>query len=473
MPPSQGGAARPTTIPRDPRSQAEGDRAHPQILAQLGGAYDNPRVADHVERIGRRLVAVSEQPSARWTFTVLDNPDINAFAIPGGYVYVTRGLVGLANDEASLAGVIGHEIGHVTAAHGASRQQRQGLASLGVLLGTVGLAAVGIDPVGIGDLLSTAAGGALASYSREDEREADQLGIRYLALAGYDPLAQAEFLDVMGRNAQLEAAIEGRRYDPNQTSFFATHPATGGRVREARAFAQQFPLAGQGERQRGRHLAAIDGIAWGPSAEQGFVEGGRFVHPELGFSFAVPDGYRLRNSPSNITLAGRDGSGIVFDGGRASAPDPASYLARTWAAELQRSGQIGQLSTVRSGAPNGLPLAQATAPARINDQSYTLLLTVIRYEGRFFRFAGFLPAGSRAGPVLDRTAQSFRALSAAERRTLSQRRLDIVRVQPGASEASIAAQMRVEQRPAELFRVLNDRPGGAGLSAGESVKIVR
>lgn len=471
--PAPGLAPRPAVTRRAAREQAEGDRAHPQIVKQLGGVYDNPVVAAHVEEIGRRLVAVSEQPAERWTFTVLDSADVNAFAIPGGYVYVTRGLVALADDEASLAGVIGHEIAHVTAGHGADRRQRQGIASVGLLLGSVGLAAVGIDPAGLGGLLQTAAGGFLASYSREDEREADQFGIRYLAAAGYDPYAQADFLNSLAENAQLEAAIEGRRYDPNQTSFFATHPATGGRVREARAFAAALPQAGGGERGHARHLAAIDGMAWGPAVEQGVVRRGRFVHPDLDLAFDVPRGYRVSNQPTRVVMAGRDGSGLIFDGGKAETDDPLQHLTQRWAPGLQRSGSVGQLSQVRTTRLNGLPAAQALAPARIQGRPYTLLLAVIAKDGRLFRFTGLLPRGSRALPVLERTVESFRALDPRERQALSQQRIDVVRVRPGDSEQSLAAQMRVEERPLEFFRVLNSGVTRTPLRAGDTVKLVR
>lgn len=193
-----------TVAARSAAEQQAGDQNHPQILQQFGGEVQDPAIRAYVDEIGRKLVRQTEQPGAKWKFTVLDSPVVNAFALPGGYVYVTRGLIALANDEAELAGVIGHEIGHVTAAHSANRQERSTLAQLGVLGAQVAGAVAGLSGPLL-DMLGQASGAAgqayVASYSRTQEFEADQLGVRYLAAAGYDPSAEADFL------ASLQAEI--------------------------------------------------------------------------------------------------------------------------------------------------------------------------------------------------------------------------------------------------------------------------
>ncbi|MEL6479089.1 MAG: M48 family metalloprotease, partial [Pseudomonadota bacterium] len=305
-----GAAPAPDTVAvRSPSEQKLGDENHPKILARYGGVYKNARLTSYVNEIGAELAAVSEQPQAKWTFTVLDTPTVNAFALPGGYVYVTRGLVALAEDEAELAGVIGHEIGHVTAGHSSLRQERGTVAGVGLLLGAIGLSVLGVEGSAAQGLLQigqAAAGGILADYSRGDELDADNLGIRYLARAGYDPYAQADFLDSMGQASALEARIAGRGYNPNSVDFFASHPANGPRTRQAIEVAKQNGLAlpqGSNRNQR-RFLEVIDGITWGDSPDQGFVQGRRFSHPKLRFTYAAPQGFTITNSTNSVTARG-------------------------------------------------------------------------------------------------------------------------------------------------------------------------
>ena len=202
-------------------------------------------------------------------------------------------MVGLANSEAELAGVIGHEIGHVTAGHSALRQERATIAT-GALLGAQILGAVvGLDPnliKGVTQVGQVAAGGILADYSRGDELAADNLGIRYLARSGYDPYAQADFLESMGASSSLDARMAGKSYNPNATNFLASHPANGPRTRRAIEVAQKLRRGdpvGAG-RNRDRFLQLVDGITYGDSAEQGFVRGRNFAHPKLRFSYDSP-----------------------------------------------------------------------------------------------------------------------------------------------------------------------------------------
>ena len=205
-----------------------GLREHPKILAQFGGVYDDPNATGYVASIGGRLAAASETPALGFTFTLLDSPIVNAFALPGGFVYISRGLMALAGDEAELAGVLGHEIGHVVARHSAQRQSQAILAQLGVgLLGVVG-------GRGSTQLAGTVAGLYLRGYSRDQELEANMLGVRYLRRAGYNVTAMADFLERMRANSQLEARIAGRLPDEvDQYDITATHPRTAERVRRA------------------------------------------------------------------------------------------------------------------------------------------------------------------------------------------------------------------------------------------------
>ncbi|MEM7498526.1 MAG: M48 family metalloprotease, partial [Pseudomonadota bacterium] len=338
----------------------------------------------------------------------------------------------------------------------------------------------GLEPPVIGSLLQTAVGGTLASYSRDDEREADRVGITYLARAGYDPSAQADFLDALARNARLDAEIAGTAYDPEATGFFATHPATAGRGREARAAAAAASAATglvDGERGRDRHLAAIEGMAWGPSADQGFVADGSFVHPVLDFRFGVPRGWNVANRPDAVILGARDGARVIFDADRVSAgrggADPADYITADWLPALRHAVRTGEISRLERTEIGGLPAARALLPIRVGNTTYAGLLVAISRGDRVFRFIGLVPGGRQGAGTVTAVTESFRGLTTEERRDARQRRIAVARVAPGETEAAVAARMAVVDAPLARFRVLNDREAGEPLQPGTPVKLIR
>jgi predicted Zn-dependent protease len=461
----------PIAASRSATEQRAGDQAHPDILRQFGGPYAG-RAADYVRDLGRRIAANTEQPQGPWTFTLLDSPVVNAFALPGGYVYVTRGLVALAGDEAELAGVIGHEIGHVTAAHSVQRNERATMAQIGVLAAVIGAAALGVEGSAL-DALGQGAGavaqGAVASYSRAQEIEADRLGVAYLARSGYDPGAQADFLRAMQAQDQLSARLAGGAYDPNRVDFFATHPATAERVAAAQAAAG--PNGGNGPRNRDAFLNAIDGMTYGDSAEQGFVRGGRFIHPALRFAFDAPPGYEIVNSAAQVTMRGPSGASVTFDGARDPGGSMVDYVSRAWAGGLARQTRTGQLQDLRSFRVNGLEAASAVLPVQTNRGVAAAHLTAIRAGGgRVYRFLGLGPGGE-----IGRMAQaglSFRSLSAAEAAAAKPWRIRIVTVRPGDTVTSLAARTPFDKAREERFRVLNGLAPGQQPRPGDRVKLV-
>jgi predicted Zn-dependent protease len=451
--------------------QRAGDQAHPQILAQFGGAYQGP-VSDYVRGIGRRIAANTEQPQGPWTFTVLDSPIVNAFALPGGYVYVTRGLVALAGDEAQLAGVIGHEMGHVVAAHSTQRNERATIAQIGVLAAVLGGAALGLEGSAL-EALGQGAGalaqGTVASYSRAQEIEADRLGVAYLGRTGYDPGAQADFLRAMQAQDALSARLAGGAYDPNRVDFFATHPATGLRIEAAEAAAGAG--GGLGPRNRDAFLNAVDGMTYGDSAAQGFVRGRRFVHPALRFAFEAPPGYEIANAAQQVTMRGPGGAGIVFDGARDPGGSMADYVARRWAGELASQTRSGQLQDLRTFRVGGLEAASVVLPVQTNRGVAAAHLTAIRAGGgRIYRFFGLGPGSEIAR--MAQAGESFRPLSTAEAARERPWRIRVVTVRPGDSVASLAARMPFETAREERFRVLNSLAPGQQPRPGERVKLV-
>ncbi|TVQ59483.1 MAG: peptidase [Rhodobacteraceae bacterium] len=469
----------PRTVAQRPAAeQRAGDRSHEQLVAQFGGAYRGP-VAAYVNELGRRLAAVSEQPQGPWTFTVLDNPTVNAFALPGGYVYVTRGLIALANDEAELAGVIGHEIGHVTAGHGAQRQTRSTIAQIGVLAAVIGAAAAGLDGPAldaVGQMGSAVGAGVIASYSRAQEFEADLLGVRYLSRAGLDPFAQADFLESMKAQTALSTRLAGGAYDPTRVDFFASHPATADRAREAVRAARLEAGArpGEGARNRDRFLSAIDGMTFGDSRAHGFVRGRRFVHPELRFAFSAPEGFTIMNASTQVAARGPRDAALVFDGGTDPGGPLDAYVARVWAAGISRQARTGPLQGLERTRIGGMEAATAFLPIDTGRGVRIAQLTAIRTgDGRVYRFLGLSnrdDAAMRA--ALDRAARGFERLSAAEAARLQPWRIRVVTVRPGETAESLAARTPFDRARVERFRVMNGLAPGAQPRPGDRVKLV-
>lgn len=274
-----------------------GRQSHPQILKEFGGAYDDPQVAAYVAGIGQRLVRVTETPAAEFRFTVLNSHIVNAMALPGGYIYVTRGLLALCGNEAEIAGVIGHEIGHVLARHTAERVSRAEASSL--LAGVLG-AVVGVP--GVADVAQMGAAAYLQSFSRDQESEADHLGLRYMARAGWHPHAMVTMLEKLRDQARLEALMAGRSADSvDQLDFMASHPRTIDRVHDAMARALEAPP--QGSLGADTFLDRMEGLVYGDDVAQGVVRDRAFLHPALGLRFEVPAGFRLVNGDKAVVVA--------------------------------------------------------------------------------------------------------------------------------------------------------------------------
>ena len=437
-----------------------GLREHPKILAQFGGVYDDPDKTGYVADIGGRLAATTETPSLRFTFTLLDSPIVNAFALPGGFVYISRGLMALAGDEAELAGVLGHEIGHVVARHSAQRQSKAMLAQLGVgLLGAV-------TSSGPMQLANAAASLYLRSYSRDQELEADMLGIRYLKRAGYDINAMASFLKRMRSNSRLEAQIADRSPDQvDQFDITATHPRTVDRVRRVVSLSGESP---RGRRLRQAYLNTVDGMIFGDGPEQGYILGRRFAHPELRFEFSVPGSFRLQNRPNRLVAASRrDKATILFT----AAPKPyqgrmTGYIANVWA----RGARINDLETITI---NGLEAA--TSWVRSRDGKTDFRLIAIRFSAReVFRFI-FVAAPStmrRLSSSFQRTTYSFRRLTPKQAKALKPKRLRVIEVSSSDSVADLSARMAFDKFRQERFVTLNGLDGATPLASRSLIKLV-
>ncbi len=437
-----------------------GAEQHPQILEQFGGAYEDPQLGAYVASIGARMAAVSERPDLNFTFTILDSPVVNAFALPGGYVYVSRGLLALADNEAELAGVLGHEIGHVTARHSAERYSRSVVVSGGAML----LGAL-TGQRALSDLANLGGSLYLKSYSRENEFEADSLGLRYMTAAGYEPGAVAQFLASLGEQTALEARLRGSQSDPNEFNLLATHPRTIDRVREAQ---QATGSLAPGRVERETYLRQIDGLLYDDDPNEGFVRDRTFIHPTLRFRFVAPPGFTLINSSDRVE--GRRGNemAMVFDAVRATSGMSMSQYLSQW-------GKNAQLSGLQEFTVNGMNAATTAAVVQTRQGLQNYRLIAIRgTDGQIYRFIFLGSASTLAAneEEMRRTTYSFEMLSEAEARSYRPYRLQVVQVRAGDTIDSLAARMPDGPEQRARFQVLNDIDTNAQLQPGMLVKIV-
>ena len=432
-------------------------REHARILASYGGVYDNARLQGVLERTVDRLVAASERPDLKYKVIILNSPAINAFALPNGHIYITRGLIALANDKAELASVLSHEMGHVIARHAAIREEQAKQAAI-------------INHV-VNDVLSDPQTGALAlakskltlaSFSRAQEFEADGIGVGISARAGFDPFGASRFLNDMQRYADLKAS--GGNTDPRALDFLSSHPATPDRVKNALANARQFSGPGAGERDRREYLADLDGVVYGEDPSEGFVRGRRFLHPKLSFTFMAPPGFTLDNTAQAV-LGLKDGGGealrldVVSVPAEQSLPD---YLKSGWM-ENVNAASIEELTV------NGFPAATATA----SGEQWSFRLYALRFGSDVYRF---IFAAKKQTAHVDRTfresVMSFRRMSLKESEQIHPLRLKIVSVGPHDTVEKLARRMAVADHALDRFRVLNGLGPADRLKPGETVKIV-
>jgi len=293
-----------------------GTEADEQIIAQYG-ILDNPEVQAYVEEIGARMVPVSHRPDLPFHFRVLDDPVINAFALPGGFVYITRGILGYLDNEAALAGVVGHEIGHITAQHGVTRMSGQSVFGLGLAVG----AAVASDIPFIGDIANTSAQLLFLKYSRGDESQSDELGVEYATALGYDTNYMAEFFHTLDRLSPENGGLPG---------WMSTHPDPGDRwVRVRELTTRQWQtVQGPFEQGRDRYLDMIDGLVFGPNPREGFFDGNMFHHPEMRFRFPIPEGWEGQNTRAVVAAFEPEEKAVFILGGLEA--ESAKTAANQW-----------------------------------------------------------------------------------------------------------------------------------------------
>ncbi|MBB3763307.1 M48 family metalloprotease [Sphingomicrobium lutaoense] len=463
----------PTADPAiSPQEAQKANDQHQAVVAEFGGEVGGSR-GSYVERVGDSVAVYSGTPGAAsaYDFTILNSAVENAFAVPGGRIYITRQLMGLMDNEAELAFVLGHEVGHIAADHAQLRQSRaQRNTILGVLGAVIG-GVVGGDS-GLGNLLSR---GAMQysqlntlSYSRDQEYESDSLGLGYMTQAGYDPRGGAGMLAALGRASALEARIQGR--DNRTTPEWArTHPLSENRVARAAQIARDMPNAGT-RVNRDTFLGQVDGMIFDDDPAQGVIEGRNFIHPDLRLRFTVPSGFTMQNSTRQVGIQGSGGQAIFTMRGYNGNLD--SYVVAAMRDVLGQQAQQVNIPSPRSTRVNGLPAAYTTT--RVNTQNGAVDLSVFAYQfsnDRAYHFAMITQAGAGIGPFQSMVG-SVQRLSAQEAANVRPRVIDVVTVQRGDTVQSLARRMAYNNFQVERFLSLNGLASNASLQAGQKVKLV-
>ena len=437
-----------------------GQEADAQVKKEMG-LYNDPNLQEYITSIGMKLAQASERPNLPWHYSVVDVPAVNAFALPGGYIYITRGILPFLNDEAQLAGVLGHETGHVTARHAAQQYTR-------AVGGTVGLVALGIFVPGarpFGQLAEQGLGVLFLKYGRGDELQADQLGARYAALGKWDPAAVPDMLTTLGR---LDEASGQRRGVPN---WLETHPEPLARATEIQPTVQQLS-AGRTDfvRNRDAMLRAVDGIIYGDNPDQGVVRGASFIHPPLRFRIDFPNGWDIQNSPEQV-IAKAPGADVYMLLEQIQMPrgNGVENIAR---AQMENAG-FRVVSGSRDQV-NGLDAYIGLYQGSLEGLGNVRMRAAhIVHNGNIYLVAGF--AAQAIFDPLDSamltSIRSFKPLTADEAAAVHPNRIDIYVVRPGDSWQSIAERSGGVIKPATLA-VMNGAEPNSQPMVGSRIKVV-
>lgn len=454
----QAGPAIPDGAPRSAGIEPESSTEHRRLIAAFGGAYRAPAAEIHLNGILQKLAAASDDPSRVYRVTILNSPVVNAFALPSGNLYVTRGMLALANDSAEIAAVMAHEIAHVSTRHAFQREEQARIAELRTKVASAVQSPVRSEEIKMTGRLN------LASFSRQQELEADRIGVAVIARAGYDPYGASRFLRSLGRSMAMSAAVLGGRSGDDRPDILASHPATPERVNRAIAAARQIGAPGIGDAGREAYLAAINGIDFGDDPGEGAVRGQRYLHGKLGFAFTAPDGFALENSPQALL-------GVADNGAKALRLDSVQLAQSTALTDYLASGWVEGLDkdSVRPASFNGLPGALGVA----SNSGWKFRVGVVRLNNEVYRiiFAARTLDEKSDKMFLD-SINSFRRMTPDDLRRLRPLKLALAPAGAADTQDSMAGRMNVPARARDLFALLNGLQKGERLRSGLQYKIV-
>ena len=452
----------------NPRDVAEAQREHAAIVEELGGAETGPRAA-YVEYVGRRVGAFSgvANPAQALHFTTANSAVENAMSVPGGYVYVTRQLLTIMDDESQLGFALGHEVAHIAANHARARQAYAQRTNVWGVLGAI-MGGIFGGPIGsaAAEMAQSRSQLATLSFSREQEYQADRLGTNYLIAAGYDPAGGPGILAALARSTALQSRVQGRtnRQTPEWAS---THPLSENRAQRALADARATRRLGTGMRNRDQFLANLEGVFVDDDPAQGVIEGPTFTHPDLRIQFTVPQGYRMQNGTDAVTISGSAGK-AQFRGGRGTL-DQAILVAFRQLTDGQ--SQIPIPPPQRTSV-NGMPAAFTTT--RVNTSSGVIDASVFAYQWdaqRVYYFVMLTPGGYGIQPFAG-MVNSLRRITPQEAAAIRPRIIHIHTVAAGDTVQSLAGRMAYRDFRLERFLSLNGLASNSRLVPGQKIKLV-
>ena len=431
------------------------------------GLYEDPELQRYVEGVGMRLARASQRPNLPWHFAVVDEPAINAFALPGGYIYLTRGILPFLDTEAELAGVLGHEIGHVTARHSAQQYTKATTAGIGVTLLSIFVP----EARPFQNLTETALGVMFLKHGRDDELEADRLGVDYTASTGWNPAGVGGMLRTLAR---LDEANGSRRGVPN---WLSTHPAPADRVSRVQTYisaAGARPVGttgGRAETTEVDFLRRVDGIVFGDSPSQGIVRGSTFVHPDLRLSLTFPRGWEIQNTKSQVAAKAPERNEFMV---LQLVPNPSGSIEQVARGTMANAG-FQQVSGERARL-NGLDAYVGTYQGQMQGLGNVATVAAhIVHNRNVYLLAGLAPAGAfrQAQQSFTESIRSFRELSQQEAADIRPNRVDIYTVRSGDTWESIAGRMGEAAgiKPSTLA-IMNSYEPNQPPKPGDRIKIV-
>ena len=448
---TQAPAAAPKTIAETPN-----DSERKRLIALYGGEYHWPKAENYLNDVLVRLAKASETPGVTYRVTILNSGVVNAFALPTGDLFVSRGLLALANDTSEVAAVMAHEIAHVTARHAFLRAEQEKRAAL------ITQAARVIQSQQKGAEVAASSAMTIAGFSRQQELEADRIGIAVIARAGYDPFGASRFLNSLARSSALRASLIGRK-DGEKPDILATHPSTPERIADALQAARQIGAPGLGETARAPYLAAIDGMAFGDDPMDGAIRGRKFIHPRLGFSFEAPEGFVLENSSQAVL-------GVAEGGAEALRLDSVRAPQGKTLSEYLTSGWIDGLltSSVQTTEINGMPAELANARAG----EWNFRVAVIAYHDDIYRIIFAVKSLTpEADQRFAKSIASFGPIKPEEAAQAQPLHLRLAMAGLGENAETMARKMDWLDRPVEHFLLLNGLESPA-LKTAETYKII-
>ena len=437
------------------QERAMGAESNPEILNYFG-VYDDKELQQFIQTHGERMARISHRPDLDYQFRIVDSPVVNAFAVPGGFIYFSRGIMAHFNNEAEFAGVLGHEIGHITARHSAKRYSNAMLAQVGLAAGMI----VSPELAQFADVAQQGIGLLFLKFSRDNEAQSDKLGVEYSIKTGYDAEAMAGFFNTLDRLRDEAGA------NPTPT-FLSTHPDPADREQRVRRLARKWKkkINKNFETDRESYLEMIDGMVYGKDPRQGYLDQGTFYHPVLKFNFDIPGNWTFQNTPQQVQMAPQDGGALLIL--RLSQGNSLDQAA-------QNMLQQNQLEVVESRrtSVNGLDALAVVADQEGQQGAIRTLTYFIAHGGNIYNIMGVSMRENfnRFTNTFTNTMQSFAELDDPSRINVEPIRIDIQRAPSSGTLAQIFAELGVDQDRREALAVLNGMELNSRVKRGMLIK---